>query len=260
VTSGDPLPQTDFVVTAVGAGQVTITATSGTVSGTANLIAFPTAFTGAVSTAASGLGWDVVTIAATANVKFDPAATTATIAGVEAFVHSVTADQLQLVSSIPDAVASGTLVISNMVFLGEFPVSSLTATTPVNVAAIQNYLNEDYDLAAAPELSAGPYPLKIYGVVSSANPDVIGKFSPAADLSLSSSVYWADHDADVDVFYTEADDTGGACLGCGSSNPETGSWTIAGGDTNHYYVELWDGPTTVFQATITLAAAPAPKR
>jgi hypothetical protein len=259
VTTGDPMPQTDFTVEAVGAGQVTITATAGGVTGTTDLIAFPTAFTGTVAAAPSGLGWDVITLTATANVKFDPDNTTATIDGLEAYIHSITADQLQLVHSGPDAVAAGTVSLSNLVFLGQF-ATSLNASSTVNVSAFQNYLNEDYDLAAAPDLTAGPFPLIIYGLVSDDVVDVIGKLAPAADLNLTSSVYWADHDTDIDVFWTDAGDAFVDCLGCGGDNPETGSWTIAGGDTNYYYVELWSGAPTVFQATLSLTPPTAAKR
>jgi len=259
ITSGNPLPETDFVVTAVGAGQVTITATAGGVDGTTNLISFPTAFTGTVSVAASGFGWDIITVNATSNVKFDPAATTVTIGGLTAFVHSVTADQMQLVHSGVDAVTGATVHLSNLEFLGQF-TANLDATTTVDVAAIQNYLDQDYDLAAAPDLTAGPYPLVIYGVVTSDNPDVIGKFAPASDLDISSSVYWVDAATDIDVFYTDASDAFIDCLGCGGSNPEVGSWTIAGGDTNYYYVELYDGAPTVFQVTLTQTPPAVSKR
>lgn len=259
VTTGDPLPQTDFVVEAIGAGRVTITATAGSATGTTDLIAFPTAFTGSVSVAASGLGWDVVTVTATSNVKFDPSATTATIGGLEAYIHSITADQLRLVHSGPDAVTGATVHLDNLVFLDEFE-ANLDASTTVDISAFQNYLNEEYDLAAAPDLTAGPFPLVIYGLVTSGAPDVIGKFAPAVDLSLTSTVYWADHDTDIDVFWTDAGDSFVDCLGCGGSNPETGSWTIVGGDTNYYYVELWSGNPTVFQATLTLTSQSAAKR
>jgi hypothetical protein len=251
VTSGDPLPQTDFVIEAVAPGSVEITATAGGVSSEpTEVIAFPTAFAGTVSVAASGLGWDIITVAATANVKFDPDETLATINEVPAFIHSITADEIQLVSSDPAAVTGGTLRLFDLVFLGEF-AADLDASTSVDVAAFQNYLDEDYDLAAAPDLTAGPFPLVIYGIVSEAKPDVIGKFAPAADLTMSSSVYWLDEDTDIDVFYTDAGDGFIDCLGCGGSNPETGSWTVAGSDTNYYYVELWDGAPTMFQITIT---------
>ena len=261
VTTGDPIPQVDFVVTAVGAGRVTITATAGSATGTADLIAFPTAFTGAVSTAASGLGWDVVTLTATSNIKFDPANTTATIDGMEAFVHSVTADELVLVHSAPDAVTGGTVHLNNLVFLGEF-AANLDASTTVDIAAFQNGL---FTVGAPPgattDITAGPFPLKIYGLVTGGDYDVFALLAPAAELALTSSVNWIDHDVDIDVFY--ADDTGDIidCLGCGSSIPETDSWVIPAGETQYYWVELYDGPDAVFQATLTLTPpAPAAKR
>jgi hypothetical protein len=259
ITSGNPLPETDFVVEAISPGQVVITATAGSVTGTTDLISFPTEFSGTVSVAASGFGWDIITVSATANVKFDPAATTATIGGMTAFVHSISADQLELVHSGVDAVTGATVHLDNLVFLGQF-ATNLDAATSVDVAAIQNYLNEDYDLAAAPDLTAGPFPLHVYGVVSDANPDVIGKIAPASALDLTSSVYWVDSGTDIDVFYTDAGDNFIDCLGCGGDNPETGSWVTAGGDTNYYYVELYSGAPTVFQATLSQTPATVAKR
>ncbi|MBE0593631.1 MAG: hypothetical protein IH616_14655 [Gemmatimonadales bacterium] len=260
VTTGDPMPETDFVVTAVGAGQVTVTATADGVTGTTDLIAFPTTFAGSVSVAASGLGWDVITVNATANVKFDPAATTATIDGLTAFIHSITADQLVLVHSGADAVTGGTVHLNNLVFLDEFG-ANLDAVTTVDVAAFQNGLfTVGAPPGAATDITAGPFPLKIYGLVTGDDYDVFALLAPAADLALTSSVVWIDGDVDIDVFY--ADDAGDIidCLGCGGSNPETGNWVITGGDTQYYWVELYDGPDAVFQATLTLTPAPAAKR
>jgi hypothetical protein len=248
-TSGDPQPQTDFDVAAVGAGSTTITAAvAGVTSDPTTLVSFPTSFGGAVAVSSSALGFDIVTVTATSNVKFDPAATTATIGGASAFVHSVTADQLELVASQPNGVTGGTVSLSNLVFLDEFPVTTLDAVTPVTAAG-PSFMTDD--IATAPDISAGPFPLTFYGVVSGSAPDAIVKVSPATSLALSTSVDWIDHDTDIDVFYTDASDGFVDCLGCGSSIPETGSWTVTGGDTNHFYVELYSGSTTVFQVKIT---------
>jgi hypothetical protein len=250
VLSGDPEPQTIFTITAVASGQATITATAGGVSSAASdVISFPTSFGGSVSAAASGLGWDYVTINSTSNVKFDPAATTATIDGAETYVHSVTADELVLVYGEVGAVTGGTVELHDLVFLNDFAVSSLDASTTVDVAAIQNW--GTVSIATAPDISAGPFPLVFYGYVSSSVVDVIFSVSPSSSLTLNSSVYWLNHDTDIDVFYTDAGDGFVSCLGCGGSDPEEGSWTVAGGDTNYFYVELWSGDPTVFQVTIS---------
>ncbi|MDH3457345.1 MAG: hypothetical protein OER90_10945 [Gemmatimonadota bacterium] len=247
-TSGDPQPQTDFDLAAVGAGSTTITATVGGVtSDPTTLVSFPTSFGGAVAVSSSALGFDIVTVTATSSIKFDPAATTATIGGAAAYVHSVTADQLELVASQPNGATGATVSLTNLVFLDEFP-TTLDATTPVTTAA-PNFMTDD--ITTAPDISAGPFPLTFYGVVSGSAPDAIVKVSPAAGLTLSTSVDWIDHDTDIDVFYTDASDGFVDCLGCGSSIPETGSWTVTGGDTNYFYVELYSGSTTVFQVKIT---------
>jgi hypothetical protein len=249
--TGDPLPRTIFWAKAVGVGEASLTATAGGVtSGATRSLAFPVSFSGAVSTAASGMGWDVVTIAATSTVKFDPELTTATIDGVPAYVHSITADQLQLVSSSPDAVTDGVIEIENLVFLDEFTLGSLEVETPVTISAFAPGFMTD-DISTAPDVGAGPFPLTFYGMVSPTTTDLIVRLSPSATVDLSSAVSWAISATDIDVFYTDASDGFVDCLGCGGSNPETGSWTITGGDTNYFYVELYDGDATLFQVKIT---------
>lgn len=245
----DPLPETNFTVTAVGPGSAQLTASAQGVSSAAStVVSFPTAFTGTVAAAASGMGWDIVTLSAPTGVAFDTENTTATIDGVEAFIHSITASELQLVNSTPDAVTGGTIEISDLVFLGAYPISSLEATTTVDLAAFQNFMTTS--IATAPNIGDNALPMTFYGIVTSADPDVIAKVAPTNTVNLATSVYWADHDTDIDVFYTDAGDNFVNCLGCGGSNPEVGTFSVTGGGTNYFYVELWSGDPTVFQVTI----------
>jgi len=252
-TSGDPLPQTDFQISAVSPGSATITATAGGVTSDPTLVlAFPTSFPGTVTTAASGHGWDVVTISATASVKFDPDNTTATIAGAEAYIHSITADELQLVHSTTDAVADGTVEIANLVFLGQYDIASLSTTASV-AAFTPGYMTTT--MAAAPDITAGPFPLKIYGLVTQADRWQYAKLAPAADLTLASTVLWMTG-ADLGVQYNDAGGGGVDCLGCGGDNPEVGTWTIAGGDTNFHATYRYSGDDTLFQLTLEVPPAP----
>ena len=252
-TSGDPLPETDFQITAASPGSAEITATAGGVTSDPTLVlAFPTTFPGAVATTASGNGWDIVTISATAAVKFDPDNTTATIAGAEAYIHSITADELQLVHSTPDAVVDGTVEITNLVFLGEYDIASLATTASV-AAFTPGYMTTT--MAAGPDVSAGPFPLKIYGLVTQTDRWQWVSLSPASDLTLSSSVYWLTG-ADLDVEYEDAGGNFIDCLGCGGSNPETGTFTITGGDTNFHGTYRWSGDDTLFQLTLEVPPAP----
>jgi len=255
-TSGDPLPQTDFQITAASPGSAEITATAGGVTSDPTLVlSFPTAFNGNVTTAASGHGWDVVTLTATSAIKFDPDNTTATIAGAEAYIHSITADELQLVHSTTGAVANGTVEVANLVFLDVYDIASLEASTTVNVAAFTpGYMTAD--MATAPDITAGPFPLRIYGLVTQTTERwQYAKLAPAADLTLSSSVLWRTG-ADLDVQYNLADLSDGPCLGCGGDNPEEGTWTITGGDTNYHATYRWSGDDTLFQLTLSIPPAP----
>jgi hypothetical protein len=251
-TSGDPLPETDFQITAVSPGSATITATAGGVTSDATLVlSFPTSFPGAVATTASGHGWDVVTISATASVKFDPDNTTATIAGAEAYIHSITADELQLVHSTTDAVANGTVVITNLVFLDEYDIASLSTTA--SVAAFTDYLTDDP--TTAPEVT-GPFPLHVYGTVTSAADLRYLKVTAGGSaLALASTLLWRTG-ADLDAGYYDNSLSWVDCLGCGGSNPEVGEFTIPAGESNYYEAYLWSGDDTLFQ--LTLSEPPAP--
>lgn len=248
VTSLDPLPETSFTVTAVGPGSATITASSGSVTSEATVVSFPTSLAGTPAVAASGMGWDIVTVSAPTGITFDPENTTATINGDPAFIHSISESEVQLVSSNPDAQTDATIELTNLTFLGAYEIPSLETANTVSVSAFSDFMTTS--IATAPDVSGGPFPMVFYGMVSAGAPDVIASLSPASTLALETSVFWLDEDTDIDVFYTDAGDGFVDCLGCGGSNPETGSFTITGGDTNYFYVELWSGSPTMFQVTL----------
>jgi len=348
ITSGDPLPETDFWVTAVAGGSVVITATVEGVSGTSNAIVFPpiadsqywptytldaTGVVDVITVSASDLikfntasallvngtaattlsvteeqlqaavisatpltgatvsvtnldfvppygavyPWGTVEFAQTADIRtalFDGAISvdastqadyitlsssatfgfadnaTVLVDGAPTFIVSRTATQLVVAGSNIDAVTGGTVTINHALLQGQFDVASIVASNTVDLEAFDNSVMVD-NIAAAPDLSAGPFPLVFWGLVDSGTPDLIVRFSPGADLAMSSAVDWATTATDIDVFYSDAADDFVECLGCGGSNPEVGSWTVASGDTNYFYVELYDGDPTIFRVTIT---------
>jgi len=351
LTSGDPLPETDFVITAVAGGSVVVTATAGGVSSTADGIIFPPLTdsqywptftldaTGAVdmitvtasdlikfdaaSSAVLSNGvaavtlsrteeqitvavisaapltdaavsvsnlqfvppygavypWGTVELAQTVDIRttlFDGAVTvdhskqadyitlsasasfefasnaTVVVNGAPTFIVSRSATELVVAGSNIDAVTGGTVTVRHALLQGEFDVASIVTANTVDLEAFDNSVFTN-DIATAPDVSGGPFPLVVWGLVTV--PRAAGnqyvRFSPAADLALSSSVDWVQSGTDIDVIYTDAAGDDIDCLGCGSSNPETGSWTVTGGDTNYVYVQLWSGNPTVFRATIT---------
>jgi hypothetical protein len=246
-TSGDPLPQTDFQITAASPGSAEITATAGGVTSDPTLVlAFPTSFPGAVATAASGSGWDVITVSATAALKFDPDNTTATIAGAEAYIHSITADELQLVHSTTDAVVDGTVEITNLVFLGEYDIASLATTA--DVSAFQNLATNDP--ATAPTLAPAAYPYVYYVSVTSGDPDMFAQL--VGPLDVTATFDWVTG-ADLDLLWCDEACSGyvGNFSGATGANPEVSSVSIPAATTWNLWTNLYSGDDTLVRVTLT---------
>ncbi|NIM52519.1 MAG: hypothetical protein GTN78_07685 [Gemmatimonadales bacterium] len=132
-TSGDPLPETAFIIVGEAPGQAQLTATAGGVtSQPATVISFPVLFGGAIAVDQTGF-MDVLTISSTAVTKFDPDNSTVTIDDGQTYLLSRSADQLVVQSLSLGALTGATVHITDLVFLGTSEITGLDAAQTVDV-------------------------------------------------------------------------------------------------------------------------------
>jgi hypothetical protein len=233
VTTGDPLPQTDFVIEAVAPGSVEITATAGGVSSEpTEVISFPVTFGGAITVDQTGY-IDELTIAATANVKFDPDNTEILINDGATYVVSASADQM-VVRYLGGASGPATVTLSNLVFLGSTPVAELTASETPDLGGEPNEPANN-SIGTAPTINPGD--AFMAAVNSSDDASDFFKVTLAADATITVTVgFPADPDIDLEVY-----DVDGNWLGIYSwyDNPESISEALPAG-TYNILVFLYD--------------------
>jgi hypothetical protein len=246
VTSGDPLPQTDFELTALGPGQIEVTATAGGVSSDpSTAVLFPLTFDGNVSVDASGLQ-DILTISSSATLTFDTNAEV-WIDGVLALPLSMTTTELQVVVQNTSDASGATVTLNNLLFLGSTPVATLDAPATVDVKRSPF----GPDLGSAVDITSSTLPQTFYVFVTHDVPDMIVKYAPAADLPLIIDVDW-NTDADVDIYWLDTDGAIFACGGgCTGAKPEQSNHTVAGGDTEYLDINLYDGDDSI--ATVIIS-------
>jgi hypothetical protein len=246
-TSGNPLPQVDFLARPLAPGSVVITATAGSVtSDPTTVISFPIEFNGTVVVNQTGLQ-DIITISATAAIAFDPAATTVTVNDIPVGIVSIDANTIVAAVTNTSALTGATVTINNLVFLGSIAVATLDASTLVDTRA--SPMTTDY--TAAPNWTAGPFPMTVYVYIDGTDPDVHAMFMPAADLALTVDVDW-ETDADVDILWLNA--TGGVAAcggGCSSAHPERSVYTVTAGATRYLDINLYDGVASVAKVVIS---------
>jgi hypothetical protein len=343
LTSGDPLPQTDFDLDGLADGSVVVSATAGGKTGTANIIVFPTQFNGTVALDATG-AVDLLTVSATANVKFDADNSTVTVGDQPTVLLSRTAEEIQVavISASPltgadvavtdlkfqppygsydldelkaptgvdirttlfdgtisvdaagqadeitinssanfefaadaavlvggkptfvvarsttqlvvaggniSAVTAGSVTIQNALFLGEFDVASVVAQSTVNLEAFDNSFTGS-SLGSATDITAGPFPLVYYALVSGGAPDQLTQFNSGADLDVTVTALWLT-EADVDIYWINPGGSIYACGGgCGSSNPEVSNHTVPGGTQDFLDMALYDGDDSIVRVTV----------
>ena len=136
ITSGNPLPETDFTVEAVAPGSVVITATAGGMSATADAISFPTEFGGTVALDASS-AVDIVTVSSTSLLKFDESSSEVLVDGNSTVILSRTAEQMQVAVVSAAPLTGASVSVTNLRFLPpygeEYDLASLESPTTVDI-------------------------------------------------------------------------------------------------------------------------------
>ena len=206
-----------FVVTAVAPGQATVNLSGGGLTDAAVVNVLPLAFGGTISKANPQAG-ELITIAATSALKFDPAATTVTFGGGNlGLIQRITADSIYVVTPFSDP---GPLTIQNVVVTY---VTGLTVSLPTATSVTQTgdrWGTGDNDYATAPSLTLPAAvgdsvqmitnfnaisndPMCGEGTASgSTGPCMIYKFTLAAPTSMLFKADWstASDTADVDIY------------------------------------------------------------
>jgi hypothetical protein len=176
-TSGDPLPQTDFVVTALAPGSIVVTATAGSASATADGIMFPTSFAGNVALDASG-AVDLVTVSSTSLVKFNATSSTVLVDGNPTVILARSEDEIEVAVISAEPLTDATVSVTNLRFLPPYGVEygvgtldspttvdirttlfdgtvSVDATGPADVITINSSANFDFNATSATVLVDG---------------------------------------------------------------------------------------------------------
>ncbi len=246
--SGKPLPETVFFVKAVGPGQTQVNLSAGGASSVIQAIGFPLEFTGAVSVNSSG-PVDVITVSSTDVIKFDPDNAQVTVDGQPTFVQSRSADAMEVVLVSASAVSGGTVSVSGMVFLGQFALGNLDATQTVDIRAAPAAVGAP---DAGPDLTAGPFPLTVYTVLSGSSPNAFFTLNPGADLPITVTLDWFGGD-DNDILWCDAGCSAfvGNFSGATLNHPEVSSVTVPAGTLWNLWLNLYSGTGGGVQVTIT---------
>ena len=239
------------LIAGAGPGRTAVNVQAGGVTDSIIVLVFPTSFTGAVAPASVAEG-DVITISSTPTVGFDPAATTATLGGVDAYIQSATASQLKIYAGAPGA--SQAVGLSNLLLLGQYPIGSLAATGTVTVAASAFEPGNDAPTGGAVitlPTTVGAYS-EVIGVVTGAGACTTGGSdvddfytitSTTAD-SIEVRLDWANTSIDIDEILLNAAGTSFLNLsGATGADPETFKYRMAAATTYRLLVELCDAST-----------------
>ena len=112
---------------------------------------------------------DEITISSSANFEF-AANAVVLVNGNPTFLVDRSSSQLVVAGANISAVSGGTVTIENALFLGQFDVASIVAAGTVNLEAFDNSVTTG-SLGTAPDITAGPFPLVYYALVTSGAPD-----------------------------------------------------------------------------------------
>ena len=273
--SHDPIPpvSASFVVQAFTSGASCVVVSGGGISDTLDVGVLPVSFGGAISATTPQAG-DTITIASTAELKFDTASVAVTFGGGAAgFIIAKTPDLLTVL--VPFSTAAPLAIDGiSVTYVPDLVTSLLTGSTVTQTG--DQWGPGDTTYASAPIIpipataGSSTYLLTAFGgtnnlncaefnpappPVASAGPCVIYRFDLTAPTALRFTADW-DSAADLDIY--ACDDTGlPGCFesggsGAGSAQPENiGTFTYPAG-THYFVIERWAGtaPTNIF-VTIT---------
>jgi len=265
-----------FIVTAVGAGQTKLVATSGGVSDTATVTVLPTSFSGTITPAAPKAG-DTVRIASTALLKFTAGATVQGPAGTTVTILSKTVDLLTVLA--PAGTGAWTINGVDVTYVPGLTVGLTTApiTTTGSLWAASNSRQTAPNITSLiPAVGGGPTRMTVAPAspnnsavcpeavlpFGSSGPCMMFRFDLAAAANVSFSTDWdgtAATDIDVYVcadsvvsaaaFNANCFEDGGA--GATGAKPQTtGPGNAYGAGAHWFVIELYAGTTANTYVTI----------
>lgn len=126
-----PLPSKGFYVKGVGPGSVNIVLTAGSAADTVKIVVFPLVFDGTI-TLVKTAQLDTIVVNASAQIAFDSTNTALTVDGLAAHVVSLSASKITAIIPNKTANAAAVVHLTNMVFLGTYPLAGLDANTKVS--------------------------------------------------------------------------------------------------------------------------------
>jgi hypothetical protein len=146
--------------------------------------------------------------------------------------------------------------LGDVLFLGEIPVSSLVATTTVDIRAGSG--PGSADPSTAPDITAGGLPQTHFVLVSPSAPDQFVKLTGALDVAanfdwVSTDPTHGPDDEDVDLLW--CDDACAAYVGnfdgATGSRPENSAVSIPAATTWNLWANLYDGNGAIVKMSLT---------
>jgi hypothetical protein len=129
--SGRPLPETNFFVKGINPGEATIRVSAEGVADTNSseilTLVFPETFPGTVAVNSAGLH-DTIVVTGDAVVGFETTGTSsAVVDGAPMDIVSLTDLEMKIAWSAAEAVSGAEIILTDVLFLGQFPLDSLAA-------------------------------------------------------------------------------------------------------------------------------------
>jgi hypothetical protein len=127
-----------------------------------------------------------------------------------------------------------------------------TEVANLNIASTFTPIGRD-QIETAPDISGGPFPMSFFIELNADTPDHFLTVAPESEnLSLTVTLDWQ-NDADLDIFWTDADGNDlGNHQGASLANPEESSQTVSAGETFRLLFNQF-GPTAAL-ARVTIAS------
>ena len=242
-----PLAQTAFYVKGLAPGSTVLHFTAGAATDSVVVVVFPLQFGGAVAIAKTAL-LDTVTVSASSQITFDSTASEVTIDGVASHIVSRTADQIVVLALNKGAVTGATVNISNLTFLGQFPISDLDASATIDTRGDATEPANN-DPATAPTLVLnGTNFTTVDGVFDgSADVDDFFAVTITAPTTITAEIDFdgLGSDPDLDMYILDATAADFCVLdGCDAATgaqPQVATTTTLAPGTYYIYVNFFDG-------------------